>query len=247
MDTSPTCTATTVDGLPCRAKPAPGKTVCRSHDGDTTWGSRNVTVCKARKTNGEPCRASAIKGGTVCRFHGGSTQWAKRKAAERIAQAKVEEEARKKAALFGARRDIEPSAALLELVQWTAGEVEFWRDRVRSVAEERGADALTWGETKAEFGTDKGQPLDVRVEEATAHIYYKMLYAAQDRLAQYAAAALRAGVEERRVRLAEQQGDLVATAIRRILGALGLSAEQEALVATVVPRELRAISDRKAG
>ena len=65
---------------------------------------------------------------------------------------------------------------------------------------------------------------------------------AQDRLARYATAALRAGVEERRVRLAEDQGALVAQVIRRILDRLDLSEWQAEMVGSVVPEELRALS-----
>jgi hypothetical protein len=68
-----------------------------------------------------------------------------------------------------------------------------------------------------------------------------MLQQASDRLASYAAAALKAGVEERRVRLAEQQGALVAQAIRNILDALHLTPAQLELVPTVVPAQLRLI------
>jgi len=194
--------------------------------------------CSARRQDGEPCRQWAARGGTVCRFHGGAAKQVKAAAARRLA----EEEARRQLELFGAPRAVDPSQALLDLVHWTAGEVEFWRSRVRelAIADQQ---ALTWGETKIERGTDKGQPKDVTTAESKPHMYYVMLYAAQDRLSQYATAALRAGVEERRVRLAEQQGDLVAMAIRRILAALDLTPAQEALVTKVVPRELRAITD----
>lgn len=64
----------------------------------------------------------------------------------------------------------------------------------------------------------------------------------RDRCARFAKLALDAGIAERQVRLAEQQGALVASAIDRILDALGLSAEQRALVPQVVPRELRAVT-----
>lgn len=50
------------------------------------------------------------------------------------------------------------------------------------------------------------------------------------------------GIAERQVRLAEAQGLLLAGAIKRILDALSLTPQQRALVAQVVPRELRAIA-----
>ena len=52
----------------------------------------------------------------------------------------------------------------------------------------------------------------------------------------------KSGFEEARVELAQQQGQMVAMAVRRILDRLGLSAKQMKLVATVVPDELRQIA-----
>lgn len=199
--------------------------------------------CSAHRVgDGQPCGNWSITGGTVCRHHGGSAPQIRRKATEREAIRKAEEEAQRALVLFGRPRDIDPSQALLDLVHWTAGEVEFWRARVREVAEASGPDGITWTTTKTEVGQEKGQTTDLETQEAKPHIFYTMLYAAQDRLTQYATAALRAGVEERRIHLAEQQGDLVALAIRRILAALDLSPEQQSMITTIVPRELRAIT-----
>ena len=54
--------------------------------------------------------------------------------------------------------------------------------------------------------------------------------------------AINCGIEERRVRLAEQQGAMLAGAIKAILGDLDLSPEQAAKVSVVVPRHLRAVA-----
>lgn len=53
---------------------------------------------------------------------------------------------------------------------------------------------------------------------------------------------LDAGIEERRVRISEQQGARIATAIRAILEDLRLSPEQQAMVSEVVPRRLREVA-----
>ncbi|NUO35651.1 MAG: hypothetical protein HOQ27_11390, partial [Dermatophilaceae bacterium] len=130
-----------------------------------------------------------------------------------------------------------PAEALLELVHWTAGEVDYWRARVVELADTN-EDALTWGVTKTkDGGDDRGT-----TEEAGPNVAYRMLTDASNRLAAYAAAALKAGVEERRVRLAEKQGSLVADVIRGILTDLHLTPDQELLVATVVPNRLRQLT-----
>src|SRR5690625_7033292 len=99
--------------------------------------------CSAKNRAGKPCGNWAIKGGTVCRSHGGAAPRVKAAAARRRAQA----EAAKALALFGAPKDVEPSQALLDLVHWTAGEVEYWREQVRQLAADEPA-ALTWGKTR---------------------------------------------------------------------------------------------------
>lgn len=87
--------------------------------------------------------------------------------------------------------------------------------------------------------TRDGDP--VAVEEATRGLA-ELEAAERDRCARFAKLALDAGIAERQVRLAEQQGAMVADVIDRVLAALGLSDEQRALVPTIVPRELRAVT-----
>jgi hypothetical protein len=63
----------------------------------------------------------------------------------------------------------------------------------------------------------------------------------RDRCANFATKAIAAGLAERQVRLAEQQGAMLYSVISAVLGDLRLSAEQEALIGEVVPRRLREI------
>ncbi len=78
--------------------------------------------------------------------------------------------------------------------------------------------------------------------EAKPSIWYVLYENERKHLVQVCSAALKAGVEERLVRLAEQQGDLVAMVIRRILDDLDLTAEQQGRVGEVVPRHLRLVA-----
>ena len=75
-----------------------------------------------------------------------------------------------------------------------------------------------------------------------ASVWYVLYERERKHLVAVAAAALKAGVEERRVRLAEQQGNLVADVIRRILDALDLSPAQRERVPEVVPAQLRLLA-----
>lgn len=186
------------------------------------------------KQTGERCKQRPTPGATVCRFHGGKARQVQAKAEVRIA----EQRAAAEVARLGARKDVHPADALLDLVHWTAGEVDYWRQRVTDLEDEQ----LTWGLTQHREGEGPEGPVDIETREAKPHVAYTMLERASDRLASYAAAALKAGVDERRVRLAETQGALVADVIRRILARLQLTDDQAALVGTVVPEELRALA-----
>lgn len=188
-------------------------------------------------------------------MHGGATPVAVA-AAKRRGQ---EVAAREAVVTYGLPVDVSPTEALLEEVRWTAGHVRWLRDRVQELE----TAALVWGRTKTEreaggedritFGAGvddedttgwvdaSAAPVSKVIEAAGPSIWLDLYDRERKHLVNVAAAALKAGVEERRVRLAEQQGELVAGAIRAILSDLGLSAEQEARVVEVVPRHLRAL------
>lgn len=187
------------------------------------------------RQTGRRCGARRVPGATVCHWHGGKAPQTKAKAEERVRT----EAARAEAARFAARTDIHPADALLELVHYQAGIVTYWRNRIEDITD---AD-LEWGVTREKTGGDDHGT----TSEAAPHIAYKLLTEAQDKLAAYASAALRAGVDERRVRLAEQQGALVAQVIRGVLDALNLTPEQQQLVPRVVPEQLRLITTRTEG
>jgi hypothetical protein len=195
------------------------------YDPDKHCGARN-------RTGNAEGRCTLVKGwgtdhtGTGnCRFHGGATRNGEKHAQTIQAKRDVE--------LFGAKRTIAPAEALLELVHWTAGEVDYWRQRVRELDE----GDLTWGITKEkQGGEDYGTTL-----EAKPAIEYAMLVDASNRLEKYAASALKAGADAAMVQIARGQGALLAGVIQRILARLDLTDTQTALVPVVVPEELRAI------
>ena len=179
---------------------------------DCPCGHIHPKGCHAHKSEargGGPCGAPATTGLTVCYRHGGATPTAKAKSAKAHAQIKAAREV----ARLGRKVEMHPAEALVDLVHWTAGEVAYWRGIVVELEQQGGHEALTWGVTKVkEGGDDRGT-----TEQAAPHIAYQMLTSASDRLATYAAAALRAGVQERSIRLAEAQGAAVALAQRTIL------------------------------
>lgn len=191
-----------------------------------------------KKSTGEACTNHPSKGATVCKYHGGAAPQVRAVADRRITEAAA---ARELAAL-GLPVDVSPSEALLEEVRWTAGHVRWIRLKLQDlgVGHEHlnGTHPLVWGETKIVEKEATKHPGTDTTSEAGVTVWYEMYLKERQHLVAASTAALRAGVEERRVALAEQQGDLVADVIQAILADLHLSASQQALVSTVVPARL---------
>ncbi|MHA7158824.1 hypothetical protein ACX8Z7_12355 [Glutamicibacter endophyticus] len=174
-------------------------------------------------------------GGTVCRMHGGAARQVAAKAAARRQQETIQS----LLANLGTPTPVDPGQALLELIAAKNGEVHWLRAVVQSIEQ----DSLVWGRADYENGIGPQGPIDKYTDKASVNIWWEMLRKAEDQLASYSSAALKAGIEERRVRLAERTGNQVAAAMRRILDRLNLNPMQLDLVGTVVPEELRRMAE----
>lgn len=182
------------------------------------------------KGTGEQCKRPPAVGATVCVKHGAAAPQVRAAAQRRL----TEQRAEKLVATYGLPVDVSPIEALLEEIRWTAGHVAWLRERVRELEEE----ALVWGTTKVkEGGDDRGT-----TEAAAPSVWLDLYQRERTHLVKVCSEAIRAGIEERRVKLAEQQGELVAQAIRAILEDLQLTPEQAARVPEVVPRRLRLLA-----
>ena len=92
--------------------------------------------------------------------------------------------------------------ALLELVQTKAAEVAYWQWRVADLSDAERAGLLV---AKTERGREKGKSTNLVTEQVAPHVWLVMLHKAQDQLAAYSAAAIKAGVDQRMVELAAMQ------------------------------------------
>jgi hypothetical protein len=185
-------------------------------------------------TTGERCLKAPMKGQLVCRKHGGAAPQNKAAAARRLA----EEKALAALETYGRQIDTTPTEALLEEVRWTAGHVAWLRERVQELEQA----AVVWGKTETVEKTAGEWPGVDTTHAAAPNIWVDLYTRERKHLVDVCKAAIGAGIEERRVKLAEQQGALLAAVIQRILGDLNLSAEQRALIPEVVPRHLRAVA-----
>lgn len=189
---------------------------------------------KSKRTGG-PCGANACIGLEKCTTHCGLSKAERTRIAERYL---ADQEARKAVATYGLPLDVSPTEALLDEVRYSAGHVAWLREKVREL---RDAD-LVWGITEeTEKGATEFPGTDV-TSSARANVWLELYYRERKHLVDVTKAAIAAGIEERRVQLAEAQGALVASVIRAILADLSLTDEQQSRVPEIVPRHLRALA-----
>ncbi|HEY6793394.1 MAG TPA: hypothetical protein VI248_01785 [Kineosporiaceae bacterium] len=142
---------------------------------------------------------------------------------------------------FGRPVEIDPADALLQEVHRTAGHVAWLAEQVRALDSQ----ALTRGTRSVQVSEKTGFQAGITTTKEAGpqvDLWLELYFRERQHLVKVCAAALAAGVEERRVRLAEQQGGLLASVIRAVLDDLQLSEVQRAMVAEVVPRHLRAVA-----
>lgn len=192
-----------------------------------------------------PCLNRPINGGSVCGTHGGRAPQVKAKAEARVNEAK----ARAAVERLNLRREIHPNDALLEEVYRAAGAVAWLDQMVQSLE----SDDMVWGRTEeVEKGSGEYPGTDT-TSAAELNVWVRFWQGERDRLVRVSKAALDANIDERRVRLAEQQGALVADVVKRIFGGvLAVLVEaglEERFVQVfhgalreVAPRELRALA-----
>jgi hypothetical protein len=205
-------------------------TECGQRHLTSRWQTPACTGHRSRTDDGEPVTADAPlkpcgnpprRGLTVCGYHGGATAIAKAAGERNVAEKKAFDQLRR----IGEAVDTTPTEALLDTVKWTAGYVAWLREKVALTTDDAGL-------TQYSKATGTHQP----------SAWLDLLGTWSDRLVKVCESAIRAGVEERRVRLAEGQGALVADVISKILGDLDLTEDQQAAVAEVVPRHLRLVA-----
>lgn len=168
--------------------------------------------CGANKTDGSgTCRREAgwgtdHLGWGQCRIHGGNTPAGIKFAARMAAETK--------AVQYGGPRKVDPHEVLLEEVYRSAGHVEWLHRKVLELEDSELSESTIAGKSP--------------------NFWIRWYTDERLRLVAAAATCIKAGVAERRVQLAEEQGRMLADAIRLILQGLGLTPEQERRAPSVV-------------
>lgn len=167
----------------------------------------------------------------VCGHHGGLSPQALEAAEKR----RAEQLAREAVARHHLDDDIDPGTALLEEVRRCSGAVKWLRTRIHGLA----PTDLVWGvkSTKLVEGghgdDDSGMSILTTEEAAGVNLWWQLYQQERKHLVAVCKAALDAGVQERQVRLAEQQGELLAQGLQWLLRELGHDGDEQATARVV--------------
>ncbi len=188
------------------------------------------------------------KGVGPCKAHGGSFPTVERHAERLLA----DQAAVRQLAQFGmATTEADPETVLLDLVSEAAGNVMWLGNQVNALAEEReeASGTARWAKTTgyakgarlfgAKVAVDaQGNEHEIGEEErAMVRLYGQWA----DRLAKYAKAALDAGIEKRRVEMAERQGETIVVVVNNVLVQLGLDDSMIEKARVLVAEQFRAL------
>lgn len=156
-----------------------------------------MSQCSAHNRQGNPCGRPAMLGATVCDFHGGKAPQVRAKTTRRL----VESRARR----VLDRENVEPVTNPITALQQLAGEVVALKDLLATKVSE-----LESWRYESRLGAEQ-----LRSE-------LLLLERAQDRAGRLLTDMAKLGLEERAVRLTEQQAALIAQVLQRVLERLGL-------------------------
>lgn len=165
--------------------------------------------CAGHRRDGQPCTQWPIRGLDKCKMHAG----------RRTAEAQDEgrhrqqvEAARQTAVTYGLPVEVDPAEGLLDEVARTYGHVLFLLAKVR----EQDPDSLVWGVTEEAHKHATEFPGVDTTYQAKPNAWLRAYREERSHFVKVCTDTLKAGVEERRVRLAEVRGEQLATYMRAL-------------------------------
>lgn len=173
--------------------------------------------CGAKTRNGGSCKWPAGWGTKhvgygACKLHGGSVPTHQIAAKKEMAREAVEN--------YGLPRAVEPTVALTEELHRTAGHVAWLASVVRELEE-------------SETTGPVGQRDETHHPRHEPSVWIRLYQEERKHLKDVAKTCLEVGIEERIVRVAEEQGQLLAQAVQAILTKLGIPLEAPATRAAI--------------
>lgn len=182
-------------------------------------GETTNELCGGKsKASGKPCKNVAGFGTDHlgfgnCKWHFGNSQAGIVHATKLALQTQQVQ--------YGAPINIDPHQALLDEVHRAAGHVAWLEAKVRALNDNELSESTIGGKVP--------------------NFWIRWYTDERQRLLVAAATCIKAGVAERQVQVAEEQGRILAVSIRRILDQLGLSAEQQRAAPEVVRKVLTSV------
>jgi hypothetical protein len=138
---------------------------------------------------------------------------------------------------------IHPLDALLRLVSLAAGEVNYFTLLIRAL--ELDEVSVQYEKTRplsyGKEGESSSEEVKERTSQADLHLWVTARQSSMDRLAKYSKMALDAGIDERRVRMAEHTGEMIIKVLQHFSDGLSLTAEQRRQVPQAVRSALTLI------
>ena len=207
--------------------------------------------CNALKRNGQRCRAGAGQwtdhsGAGNCKVHGGNMR------ANRLYGARVLADRAARAALgrFGVPIEIDPQEALLAMVWEAAGNVAWLGTQVQKMEEQDLLQPV--GQPRDGLGKFRSPLIGDIIDATRGGEFYESqeevraivrLYGEwTDRLVKYSKAAIDAGIEERKVRVAEEQGKTIVLAVSNVLVQIGVPEDKILQARSLLAAEFRTLS-----
>jgi len=221
--------------------------LARKRDQPGEWSAIDwPLVCTERDDKGLPCHGRPIPGDHRCARHYGKLDGRTRKKRNHLVDKYVGKgpldvkgisRQAEDDMFLGAPIEEDPGVLLLKEVHRTAGHVAWLEGKVR----ELGAEDLVWSlreqtDEKGHKGEDTISMVTKRYG-AEVNTWYQLYKEERKHLAGVAAAAIKAGVEERRVRIAERGLDMLEASMIAALADLGLD-PHSARVREVIGRRL---------
>lgn len=168
--------------------------------------------------------------GTLCASHGGRRDVVRKKAAERRGLAAIRDDLDR----LGCIIDVEPSEAMLIMVRESAANVVYLRGLVQQLKGTVGdAGPVLMDEegvarvSPAWIGDGIAQRVDPNNWRSEPHVIVRMYNEERERLVKFAKLCRDAGVDERMVQIAEQQGQWLANMLDNVFASLELSEKQQ--------------------
>lgn len=190
-----------------------------------------------------PCKKAPIAGGFVCRTHGGALTRTRVAAAERLAMMSAQGEI----AELMRECDIpeqHPIDGLLEVVRVSGSMMRLLTIKVGELKEEPEVEEVLVESSSGDLGTRRRSSGDAfwglnAQGEMAPHVYVNLLRMWTERYERACKTALEAGIEERRIRLAEDTSETFFAALGKAIAVAGLDPAEQAQLTKALANELR--------